>query len=193
MKDPANYLNTVDLVHQARRGNRASLHLLLERYSDRLLDRIRLMMGEAARSHAESGDFLQGVFVEILEGFDRFHPDDDRAFLRWATQIARNNIRDHLRRRRERALESTALELGLGPSPPGESPAEQAVQLEHIELVVDALAEMPADQRQVIELRHFEQMGFADIGVAMSRSDDASRFLYARAVLKLARQLGRGP
>lgn len=187
------FSDTVELILRAERGEEGCLGKILERYRERLLERVRWMMGAEARELAESGDFLQGVFLKIIQRFDRFELRDERSFLRWATQIARNGIRDDLRRRREVALEAFATESGFW-SPHasrGDSPDRAAEWAEEIDRLVDALSELDEDQRRVVELRHFEKLPFAEIGARLERSANAAQLLHARALTRLNRLLPR--
>jgi RNA polymerase sigma-70 factor (ECF subfamily) len=56
---------------------------------------------------------------------------------------------------------------------------EQAKQLE------EALESMSADHRDVILLRKFEELSFAEIGRRLGKSEDACRMLLARAMTAL--------
>lgn len=186
------FAETVDLIRAARTGNQGALEAVVARYRGPLLERIRLMMGSNARSAADSGDFLQGLFVEILRGFDSLQRCDERSFLRWATGLARNNIRDAVRRRRELTIGQFASSLewrparGHGDTP---SPQDNAANLEQVDLLVDALCDMPADYRRVIELRHFEGLSFVEIGHSMQRSENAAQILHSRALVYLGELL----
>ncbi len=182
------FRRTVELLRGVRQGAPAALGDLLERYRDRLLGRVRLMMGEEARKHAESMDFLQGVLLEIARDIDRADIEDEEIFLRWATRIARNNIRDHLRRRRERALESFSQSGILARS--GTSPASQAGRREDVEQLVEAMERLSPDHRRVIELRDFDALSYADVAREMEKpSEDAAQMLHARALARLTREL----
>ena len=189
---PNSFGETVELLRRAREGDQASLHRVLERYQERLLTRIRLLLGDHARRHAESADFLQGVFLEILEGFEGARLADERAFLRWAVAIARNNIRDSARRHHEQALESFAERTGLLLDASGSGPLSQAERTERLQALVEALAALEPHQRQVLELRHFEGLGFAEIGRRTGRTESAARVGHGRALLRLGELLEDG-
>lgn len=188
---------TVELLGRARAGEAAALDDLLERYRERLLARIRLMMGAEARRHAESMDFLQGVLLEVARDLARAEVPDEAAFLRWATRVARNNIRDHMRKRRERALESfsqTALgALGPGSAGPADAtPSRHAGSREEVEKLVEALERLSPDHRRVIELRDFEGLSCRETAREMDRpSEEAVQMLHARALARLTRELVR--
>jgi hypothetical protein len=70
--------STVELLRLAKTGHGDYLNQVLERYRPRLLERIRLMMGQKARRAAESGDFLQDVLVRIVTNLDGFEMRDER-------------------------------------------------------------------------------------------------------------------
>jgi RNA polymerase sigma-70 factor (ECF subfamily) len=195
MGDPADEPAAADLLARARGGDREALSALLERNRERLLGRIRLMLGDGARRHAESVDFLQGLFVQIVEAIETADLDDERGFLRWATRIARNDVRDEGRRRRERALES----LSQGASAlPGEgasttSPPARAERADDVERLVEALEELRPEDRTVVELRDLDGLSYREIAERMQKpSEAAAQMHHARAVARLARKLDHG-
>jgi RNA polymerase sigma-70 factor (ECF subfamily) len=187
----SDFMATVHLVSRAQSGDQEALDQLLHRYQDRLLTRIRLLLGPKAREHAQSTDFLQEVMLEVVRGFQRFQWRDERAFLRWVTQIARNNIRDALRRRREKALESFSstlfASLDRQASPP---PEEQVETQDEIERMLEALEKLSEAHREVIELRDLEGLAYREIATRMNRSsEEAAQMLHARALTALTKFL----
>jgi RNA polymerase sigma-70 factor (ECF subfamily) len=185
--------NTLLLVDRAREGEAAALGELVERYRDRLLGRIRLMLGEEARRRADSVDFLQGAFLEFLVdgGVDPVH--DERALMARLTAIARNNVRDAVRRPRERAFQSLSASLaGSLPRGAGATPTAEVVRREELMELAEALERLPEDYRTVIELRDLEGLDYAAVGAGMSRSADAAQMLHTRALVKLGTLLADG-
>ncbi len=185
MSPEPTFTTTTELLAQARRGDRRSFEQLVERYRDQLLERIRLMMGEAVRERIESGDIVQEVLTEALRDLDRFVPNGESAWLRWLTQIARNNIRDHGKRHRLPLLDTLSVALSGG------TPSVAVSKREQVALLVEAIAGLPAEHKRLIELRHFEGLSFAAIGSAMNRSENAVQLLHARVLTGLGAALGR--
>ena len=167
----------------------AALGRALERHHARLLERVRLMMGGAARREADSADFTQRTLAAAVKHQHKAPLDDERALLRWLTAIARNQIRDSARRRREESLASLSRELRANPAAEGPTPSHAAGDAEERLALVEALEEMPEDERRVIELRDLEGLAFAEVGEALGRSSEAARKLHQRALLRLGRQL----
>ncbi len=54
-----------------------------------------------------------------------------------------------------------------------------------------ALAQLSDEQRKVIEMRHFEELSFAEIAKRMNRSDSAVRMLWVRALRNLQQSTQR--
>ena len=179
---------TLALVASAKRGESGSLEALLENHRERLLERIRLMMGSRARRIAESADFAQIVMLDAAKDLPGFEPIGRGSFLRWITQIARNRIRDAVRRRREDSLGSFVLERACSL---GAGPITNAQARERSERVVEALLELSADHRQVIELRQIDGLPFTQVAERMQRSENAVQLLFARAMVRLGQLLRR--
>jgi RNA polymerase sigma factor (sigma-70 family) len=149
------------------------------------------MMGAAARAVAESGDFLHDVFVELARGGAWQRCADQNSFLRHCTAIARNNVRDSVRRKREQRLHDFTCSTLRLVGADGKTPSELAEHREQTERVVDALAELAPLDREVIELRDFERLAYVDIGLRIGRSENATQLLHARALRRLSKLLCR--
>lgn len=190
MPERTGFSETLELLQRARGGDSQALGAVLDRYQQRLLDRIRLMMGAQARTTAESTDFLQGTFLEVVRGFERFEVRDERAFLRWMTTIARNKIRSATRGRREQALSllSTGL-MRLGDN--GAVSGSNAIGPEPELRLVEALESLPPDLRSVLELHDLEGLSFEDVGRSLGSHEHAVRRLHAKALIELAKSFER--
>lgn len=175
--------STADLVRAARAGDPPGLEMLITRYHHELLQRIRWLMGPEARAVAESRDFVQQMLVDALAQPDRI-PRDDAEFLAWLTRIARNNIADAVRHKRELAFTKFSEERQHRDST-GETPDHRLQRDEAQEQILTALTKLPPDRQTVIELREFEGLSFQAIAARMNRSATAVERLHARAVLQL--------
>ena len=181
------------LVTSARAGDSAARGRLLERCRSPLLERIRFMMGEDARRAADSVDFVQSVLVEALQTVDDSLLVDERRLMRWLTAAARNNIRDAVRRRRERALASLTGSGSWSVEDPAQppTPATQVEEGERLVRLAEMIEELTPEQRQVIELREFEQRTFGEIARELGGTDDRVRLVHAKALLRLGEMLTR--
>ncbi len=114
-------------------------------------------------------------------GADRGY-DRSRPFYPWFRRIVKNCCLDRMGgRTRDRA---TALLVEPADSGPG---AEQVLlEGERARAVVRAIASLPEDLRAVIELRHFEDASYREIGQALALPEGTvmSRLFRARRALR---------
>src|SRR5262245_55762257 len=161
---------------------------VVTRLQARLLARIRLMMGPAARECLESGDVLHDVFAEALRNLREGDLRDERVFLRWVTAVARNHIVDEIRRHRESSLEALSSELIAVGEP---SIAAQLTSEEARQGLVEALEELDPIRQRAVELRALEGWSWKEVAEELGRTEEAVRKLYNRALLELGQHLGR--
>ena len=190
MPGPTGFTETLDLLHRAADGDSQALGMVFDRYQKPLLERIRLMMGEQARHAAESTDFLQGTFLEVVRGIDRFEVRDERAFLRWMTTIARNKIRAAARGRRAAALTMLSTTLTRTQAEPAGSASNSFGPEPELRLV-EALEALPDDLRGVVEMHDLEGLSFEEVGRSTGSHEHAVRRLHAKALIELADRFHR--
>ncbi len=182
-----------ELISRARSGEAAAREELLARCQSRILDRIRFMLGEEVRAHAESVDLVQSVMVAALEQPDESVFADEARLLRWMTTVARNGIRDRARRARVQAVEalgeSTHSIVNPESSQPG--PLTACAAGEREVLLAELVEQLAPEERQVLELRELEGQTFGQIAAALGGTDDRIRLAHQRAVLKLGRLCAR--
>lgn len=160
------------LIERGKRRDPAAFDVLVEAYSGRLYGYVYRLTG--LREDAE--DLVQEVFVRLV----RMLPDyeHDGRFEGWLFRIATNLARDRLRRRKrtqpagsldtfeagdgEQAAESFDPADAAGPPPDG------ALELrEDADALQSAIARLPAAEREVVMLRHFSELSFAEIAELM--------------------------
>jgi RNA polymerase sigma-70 factor (ECF subfamily) len=140
------------LIQSLRRGEQWAMSVLYDRYA-------RLVFSLALKILQDRGaaeEAVQEVFVKIWRRCKEYDAERGK-FSSWLTGIAHNHAIDELRRRRVRpaASEEETDEMNevIDVAP---APLEIALQnLEHLR-ILDALGEIPAEQRQPIEMAYFE-------------------------------------
>jgi RNA polymerase sigma-70 factor, ECF subfamily len=147
----------------------------LERLYDEHAQPLYAFLLNLTRNEADTRDLLQDVFVklardpELLAGVR-----DERAFL---IRLAHNSAINLIRRRgaRDKTREQFAAEI-ISPFAPASDPDEQAFRA----ALVEALAELPEDQRAVVHLKLWEGLTFEQIAGALDipLNTAASRYRY---------------
>ena len=184
------------LLDKARSGDRPALDEIFRRCGGRLLALIRLRLGPEMRRRVESRDLLQDVLVKACERADQLHASSETSLMGWLVRIAENEIRDqavfHRRQRRDNRLEVAIDDhrtTAGGLVGNVRSATSRLVQAERAERLERALEELSVEQREVVLLRRFEELGYGEIGRRLGKSPDACRMLYARAMAALTLRL----
>lgn len=171
-----------DLVLSVRRGDTEAFGVLVERYQQSIFNVCYRMLHE--RRDAE--DLSQESFVRAYQRLETF--DAERPFGPWMRRLATNLCLNHLQRKRHIQVE---LEEERQMPRWGAKPGPEKAQLhrESGEAVRAAIAGLPAHYRAVIELRHFQEMSYAEIAESLDipLSDVKSHLFRARK--KLADEL----
>ena len=92
----------------------------------------------------------------------------------------------------ERALEQSSQRLEQWLAADDSSPSERAERNEELARLADALATLPDDQREALELHYLHGLPLAEIAVQLERSPKAVSGLLHRGLLKLRERLRPG-
>ncbi len=185
-----------ELLDQARSGSPEALNCLYERCAGRLLAFIRLRLGRDLRSRLESRDILQATLLKSLEHVRDLKADETRSVMAWLARIAENEIRDHAdfhHRQRRDAAREMALEDDAPLPVLTRSALSRVILSEEAERLEDALESLAPAHREVILLRKFEELSFAEIGRRLGKTEDACRMLLARAMTALTVKMSEIP
>jgi RNA polymerase sigma-70 factor (ECF subfamily) len=185
--------DSTDLLQRARDGSADALNLLYERSAGRLLGYIRARLGRELRARLESRDILQAALLKSVKQLGAFRGQDPRAFQAWLARIAEHEIRDradHQHRLRRDAAREVALDEEAPVPAITRSALSRILLDERARRLEAALDTLTPEHRQVILMRKFEELSFAEIGVRLERSEDAARMLFARAMTALTLTLG---
>lgn len=115
-----------------------------------------------------AADLTQDAMIRFFGSLQRFQAD--RPLVPWIARIVRNLLRDHGRRRRVRRTEPlhrTHDDLVLEPVDPAPSPESRATRHELQRLVWRCLAELEPAQREIVVLRDFEGLAYAEIAAVL--------------------------
>ena len=192
---------SASLFERGRSGDLTAQGELLGRYNNYLLVLARTQIDRRLRVRCDDSDLVQETLVEALRDFPNFAGTTERELQAWLRRILVRNLADQIKRnkaqartwQRQQSLEEllnrscaevhAALALGIS------SPSTQAVRREDSLRLAGALAKLPADYRDVIVMRHLQNMKFEEIAGRLGRSSGATRMLWTRALEKLHSEL----
>lgn len=193
------------LIPLARAGDGSALGQLLELYRNYLTLLARVQLGRRLQGKVDPADLVQETFLEAHRHLGRFRGECTAEFVGWLRQILAGQLSHVLRRylgtrcrdmdlerRLEVELDRTSQSLDRGLVAAESSPSQRAARSERAVLLSDALAELPPAYREVIVLRHLEELTFSEVSRRMDRSLDSVEKLWMRALSRLRRSLREG-
>lgn len=176
LDESAESLDKVRLaVARAKEGDQDALRFLYVSYSNNIYGYVRSIVHD----EHEAEDVTQHVFAKLITTLVKY---DDRGlpFFAWLLRLARNAAIDHLRANR-----LTPSETVLNPNASWESDSDRA------EMIREALAGLPEEQREVVVLRHVVGLTPGEIADRMGRSEGSIHGLHHRGRRALQRELAR--
>jgi RNA polymerase sigma-70 factor (subfamily 1) len=174
----------------------AAFWAFAERYRPYLKTVADRLLGGCLPGKVDASDLVQQALLAACERFDQLRGERPEQWLAWLAAIVRNESLDALRHwnREVRDVGQTLpLERCAGGVVQADGSPELAVRRERAARLMAALERVGADQRRVLEMRHFDDLPFAEIAARMDRSADAVRQLWVRAVRRLREELGGEP
>jgi len=155
---------------------------------------VRRRLGPTVRTEVDTQDVVQEAFLDVLLHGPSFATADRERFRKLMARIVENNIRDRFRHmhrlkrdRQRRVGEASDSILELDPPAASvSSPSAHAVAAERREWVLLAVELLQPEDRDVLRLRDWHELEFADIGERMGISAEAARKRYHRALPRLA-------
>jgi len=162
-------------VARGKEGDRDALQFLYVTYAHNVYGYVRSIV----RDEHEAEDVTQHVFAKLITSLVKY---DDRGvpFFAWLLRLARNVAIDQLRRNR-----LTPTENVLDPH------VASGADLDRAEVVRDALATLPDEQRKVVILRHVIGLTPGEIADRIGRSESAVHGLHHRGRRALQMELTR--
>jgi RNA polymerase sigma-70 factor (ECF subfamily) len=169
----------------------------LERYRDYLLLLARLQITPPLQGKLDSSDLVQQTLLKAHQNIGQLKGETEAEVVAWLRRILANQMAESARRfaagRREAGRE-VSLEANLEDSSARleacladhlSSPSERAERQEQLLRLAGALARLPADQQQAVELHHLKGYPVAEAARQMDRSKGAVVGLLYRGLKKL--------
>jgi RNA polymerase sigma-70 factor (ECF subfamily) len=191
-----------------RAGGHPALAALFDRCRDRLVRMVALRMDPRLRSRLDIGDVLQEAYLEVARDLDAYLADPKLPPYLWLRLRVGRRLtilhRQHLGTRMRDAGREVSLYQGALPEASSAalasmllgrltSPTQAAQRAERILRVQDALNALDPIDREVLALRHFEQLGRSETAAVLGISQDACAKRYFRALKRMKDLLAAMP
>ena len=190
-----------ELLDAARNGDEGALAVLVERHRDRLERMVRLRMDRRLQGRVDPTDVVQEAYLAVRGKFPRYNSSDPRLpFFLWLRLEVGQKLVDlhrfHLGTKMRDAGQEVSLHRGALPQVTSLSLAEhllgkwttasQAAMRAELKIrVQEALNSMDANDREVLILRHFEELSNAEAAQVLGIKPSAAVNRYVRALKRL--------
>jgi RNA polymerase sigma-70 factor, ECF subfamily len=189
-----------ELLRRAEAGHPQALVELFDRHRGRLRRMVRLRMDRRLQGRVDPSDVLQDAQLEVLRRAAGYAADPRLPPFLWLRLITGQRLialhRRHLGARMRGAGQEIALHRGPMPQATSASLAEmllgrltsptQAAQKAEVRVLLqEALNGMDPIDREVLTLRHFEELSNAEVAQLLGLSKTAASNRYIRALDRL--------
>jgi RNA polymerase sigma-70 factor (ECF subfamily) len=191
---------TAHLLQRAGQGDSQALGALFARHRDRLRRMVQLRLDRRLQGRIDSSDVLQEAFLELSKSLADYLRNPVLPFFLWLRLLTGRKLqalhRHHLGTRMRDAGREVSLHRGALPEASSVSlasqllgryvaPSQAAIRAELQLRVQEALNGMEPLDREVLALRHFEQLSNAETAQVLGVSEAAASNRFVRALKRL--------
>jgi len=195
-----NHEQTDQLLEDARDGKTGAVDALLGQFREPLRRVIDLRLDPVLARRVDASDIVQDVLIEANQRLKDYLRSPDMPFHLWLRHLAQDRIIDTHRRHRTAQRRSIDREQAINrPAWADESstslvaqlidgeqtPATEAIQAELARKLTAAIDQLGDDDREIILLRHHEQLANQDVAKLLTLSEAAASMRYLRALRRL--------
>lgn len=176
--------NDEELLALYMSGNNACMDMLISRYKAKVFSAIYVVVND--RYIAE--DIFQDTFLRVIHTLQKGKYEENGKFLPWVIRIARNLSMDHFRRtKRMPMITSSEDDDVFANMLLDASNSEESVIKDQSKYGLrDLIKQLPAEQKEVLILRHYGDLSFKEIADVCNCSINTAlgRMRYALINLK---------
>ncbi len=188
------------LLQQAAQGDRQAWGQLLEQHRDRLRRMIAFRLDDRLRGRLDPSDVIQEAYLDASSHLDEYLQNPTMPFALWLRFLTGQKLlelhRYHLGTQARDAgrevsafrgslPEASSVVLAAHLADQLTTPSEAAIRAERQRLLQNALDRMDPLDREVLVLRHFEQLSNGEAAQVLGLDKSAASKRYSRALLRL--------
>jgi RNA polymerase sigma-70 factor, ECF subfamily len=203
-----NLADSADLIECARAGNREALNCLLGQYRDRLRRMVEMRLDTRLQARFDASDVVQEAYVEVAERLDEYLRNPKLPLFLWLRLVVGERLmklhRHHLGTKMRDAGREVSLFRGALPAASSAalaaqllgrhtSPTQAVLRAERVLRLQEALNALEPFDREVLSLRHFEELSAAETARVLGIEESAAAKRYFRALNRLKEILAAMP
>jgi RNA polymerase sigma-70 factor (ECF subfamily) len=196
------------LMERAVAGDQAAYSELFSRHRERLKRMVHLRMNRGLQGRVDDSDIVQEAQIDAARRLPEYARDPQLPFYLWLRHLTGVKLLEAHRRHLGIEMRDAAQEVSLyrGALPEANSvslaaqllgtitsPSENAIKAETRIYVQEALNAMDPVDREVLALKHFEQLSTSEIAQVLGLSKAGAGSRYLRAIKRLRTILSQIP
>jgi RNA polymerase sigma-70 factor (ECF subfamily) len=200
--------DTTHLIERLRAGDRQALTDLFQRHRNRLRRLVELRMDARLQGRVDASDVLQDAFLDAAARVDSYIQGPNLPAFLWLRLVVGERLAICHRHHLGTKMRDVGQEVSLYRDPLPQatsaalasmllghltSPSHAAIRAEQVLQVQEALNSLDPLDREVVALRHFEQLSRAETAQVLGIGEEAGAKRYIRALKRLKAILAAMP
>jgi RNA polymerase sigma-70 factor (ECF subfamily) len=187
------------LLGAARAGDRQAVEELFARHRPYLRRLIEVRLEPQLHSRVDASDVIQDAQLEAARRLESYLQEPALPFRLWLRQLAcerllmlRRYHRGAARRSLDREVplpDRSSLLLARRLLAAGSTPSQRLDREELVQRVRQAVAQLPALDREILVMRTFEELSYEEVACLLGVDPAAARKRHGRALLRLHKLL----
>ena len=189
-----------ELLDRLREGDETALADLFSQHRERLWRMVNFRLDRRLYGRVDADDVLQEAYLNAAQRISHYLNNTSMSFFVWLRQIVLQTMidlhRQHLGAQMRDAAREVSLHRGGYPQATSvslaahllgslTSPSQAAMREEVSQQLENALESMSTIDREVLALRHFEQLTNGEVAEVLDIQQKAASIRYVRAIARL--------
>ena len=188
-----------DLIARLEAGDEHAFVELFSKYRERLKRMLEFRMDRRMRGREDPSDILQEVYIDAHQRIPHYLKRPELSFYVWLRQLTMQRLIDVYRRhlkseKRDVKLEvlldqpmltASSASMAMNLAARFDSPSQLAMRVEMIAQIEAALEGMDPLEREILALRHFEELRNKEVAEVLGLKESAASNRYVRALARL--------
>jgi RNA polymerase sigma-70 factor (ECF subfamily) len=204
----SNSADTARLLEQARGGDASALNEIFARHRPRLRRMVELRLDRRLQARIDASDVIQEAYVDVVNRLEEYLKQPSYPLFLWLRLVVGERLLKLHRHHLGTQMRDAGLEVSIyrGALPAASSaalaaqllgkhtsPTQAAVRAERMVRLQEALDTLDPMDREVLSLRHFEEMTLAETALSLGIEEAAAAKRYIRALKRLKAVLAKMP
>jgi RNA polymerase sigma-70 factor, ECF subfamily len=200
--------DSAELIARVRAGDGAALNAMFERHRDRLRRMVEIRLDSRLKARLDASDVVQEAYLEVATRLDEYVRDPKLPPFLWLRLVVGERLmklhRHHLGAQMRDAGREVSLFRGALPAASSAalaaqllgrytSPTQAILRAERILRLQEALNTLEPIDREILSLRHFEELTAAETARVLDIEESAAAKRYFRALKRLKDVLAAMP